>query len=440
MVPAQDSAKARPEGTRPVRDRPAGAPEPEAQSRLQEIRRSEQTMVFVRWLGVGFAVVQILAYEEPYPPGVERLGLLLAAALGLANLVISVLSIRDLSLRGARALSVAALTIDVAVVSGFVWLYAFDELSALWAVLFILPLEGAIRFGLGGALWAWAVTTVIYAARELWGSREYGYPFLWNSVSFRMGIGLFIALVAGLMARNLLQQRGRLSRTLSDVRRIDDLRARLVTTLAHDIRNPLTTIRGTFSTLARYFDRLSPETREEMIGSAERQAERLERLASELLDLARLESGRMDLHLQQTALREVVDRGLSFADPDRRFDVRVPSDLTVKADPGRLEQIVVNLATNALRYGRPPFLVEGRNGEGSGVDLLFRDHGDGVPEAERQALFEPFRSEPNRSSVGLGLAIVRALVEAHGGDVRYEPNEPNGACFRVSLPAGGPRG
>jgi signal transduction histidine kinase len=284
------------------------------------------------------------------------------------------------------------------------------------------------------------VTTVIYAARELWGSREYGYPFLWNSVSFRMGIGLFIALVAGLMARNLLHQRGRLSRMLSDVRRIDDLRARLVATLAHDIRNPLTTIRGTFSTLSRYFDRLSPETREEMIGSAERQAERLERLASELLDLARLESRRMDLHLQQTALREVVDRGLSFADPNRRFDVRVPSDLTIKADPGRLEQIVVNLATNALRYGRPPFLVEARNGEGSGVDLLFRDHGDGVPEAERQALFEPFRSEPDRSSVGLGLAIVRALVEAHGGDVRYEPNEPNGACFRVSLPAGGPRG
>jgi signal transduction histidine kinase len=423
-----------------VRDRPAGVPEPEAQARLQEIRRSEQTMVFVRWLGVAFAVVQILGYEDPYPPGVERLALLLAAALGLANLVISVLSLRDLSLRAAGTLSVAALTIDVVVVSGFVWLYAFDEVSALWAVLFILPLEGAIRFGLGGALWAWAVTTVIYTARELWGSQEYGYPFLWNSVSFRMGIGLFIALVAGLMARNLLQQRAHLSRTLSDVRRIDDIRARLVATLAHDIRNPLTTIRGTFSTLTRYSDRLSRETREEMMVSAERQAERLERLASELLDLARLESGRMDLHLQQTALREVIDRGLSFADPDGRFDVRVPPDLTIKADPDRLEQIVVNLATNALRYGKPPFLVEARNGENSGVDLLFRDQGDGVPEADRPALFEPFRSEPDRSSVGLGLAIVRALVEAHGGGVRYEPNEPTGACFRVSLPAGGPRG
>jgi signal transduction histidine kinase len=423
-----------------VPDRPAAAPDPEAPSRLEEIRRSEQTMVFVRWLGVVFAVVQVLGYEQPYPPGVKRLALILTAALAVANVVISVLGLRKLSLRAAHALSVAALIIDVLIVSGFVWLYAFDEVSALWAVLFILPLEGAIRFGLAGALSAWVAATVIYTARELWGSAEYGYPFLWNSVSFRMGIGLLIALVAGLMARNLLRQRAHLARTLSDVRRIDTLRSRLVATLAHDVRNPLTTIRGTFSTLSRHADQLAPDTRDEMIRSAGRQAERLERLASELLDLARLESGRMDLDLQETVLREVVDRGLSFADPDRRFDVRVPAGLTVKADPARLEQIVVNLATNALRYGRPPYLVEARNGEGSDVHLLFRDHGDGVPEADRQALFEPFRSEPERTSVGLGLAIVRALVEAHGGDVAYEPNEPRGACFRVSLPARGPEG
>jgi signal transduction histidine kinase len=411
---------------------------PEEPPRLEEIRRSEQTMVFVRWLGVAFAVVQVLGYEQPYPPGVERLALTLAAALAVANLAISVISLRKLSVEGARALSVGALTIDVLVVSGFVWLYAFDEVSALWAVLFILPLEGAIRFGLAGALAAWGAGTVLYTARELWGSAEYGYPFLWNSVSFRMGVGLFIALVAGLMSRNLRLEQARLSRTLAEVRRIDALRSRLVATLAHDVRNPLTTIRGTFSTLTRHADELAPETREEMLSSAQRQAERLERLASELLDLARLESGRLDLHLRETALKEVVDRALSFADPERRFEVRIPADLTLRVDPRRLEQIVVNLATNALRYGRPPFVIETQNGEGSVVDLVFRDHGPGVPEPDRRALFEPFRSEPDHTSVGLGLAIVRALAEAHGGQVAYEPNEPRGACFRVSLPGDGP--
>jgi signal transduction histidine kinase len=395
-------------------------------------------MVVVRWVGVVFAVVQVLGYENPYPPGVETAALALAAGLAVANLVISVLSLRDLSLRGARILSAAALTIDVLVVSGFVWLYAFDEGSALWAVVFILPLEGAIRFGLTGALLAWGASTVMYTARELWGSSEYGYPFLWNSVSFRMGIGFLIALVAGLMARNLHRQRASLTRTLDDVRRIDSLRARLVATLAHDVRNPLTTIRGTLTTLSRHADRLPPDTRDEMLRTAERQAERLERLASELLDLARLESGRMDLHLQTAALVEVIDRAMLFADPEGRFEVRVPADLTLRVDPARLEQIVVNLATNALRYGQPPFVVEGRNGADSRVEVLFRDHGRGVPEADREALFEPFRAEADRSSVGLGLAIVRALVEAHGGAVSYEPNQPAGACFKVSLPAGGP--
>jgi signal transduction histidine kinase len=306
-------------------------------------------------------------------------------------------------------------------------------------MLFVLPLEGAIRFGLAGALAAWAATTILYTARELWGSREYGYPFLWNSVSFRMGIGLLIALVAGLMARNLLRQRAHLGRMLADVRRIDVLRSRLVATLAHDVRNPLTTIRGTFSTLHRHWRRLPPETRDELVRSASRQAERLERLASDLLDLARLESGRLDLHLQETALRDVVDRALSFADPDHRFEIQVGPDVVVWADPARLEQIVVNLATNALRYGHPPFVVQSRDGVDSLVDLLFLDHGPGIPEAQRDALFEPFRSELDRSSAGLGLAIVRALAEAHGGGVRYEPNRPRGACFRVWLPAAGPR-
>jgi signal transduction histidine kinase len=422
-----------------VPERPAVSVAPIGEpSGLEEIRRSEQTMVFVRWLGVGFAVVQVLGYEQPYPPGVERLALLLAAALALANLMISVISWRTTSVDGARALSVASLSIDVLVVSGFVWLYAFDEISALWAVLFILPLEGAIRFGLAGALTVWGAATVLYTARELWGSAEYGYPFLWNSVSFRMGVGLLIALVAGLMSRNLRREQARLTRTLADVRRIDALRSRLVATLAHDVRNPLTTIRGTFSTLSRHADELTPETRGEILAAAQRQAERLERLASELLDLARLESGRLDLHLRETAVKDVVDRALSFADPERRFEVRIPSGLSLRVDPQRLEQIVVNLATNALRYGRPPFLVEARNGERSGVDLLVRDQGQGVPDPDRPALFEPFRSEPDRTSVGLGLAIVRALAEAHGGSVTYEPNRPRGACFRVSLPGDGP--
>jgi signal transduction histidine kinase len=411
--------------------------EPELPSRLEDIRRSERTMVMVRWAGVVFALVQVLAYEQPYPPGVEGTALLLTGGLAVANAFISFFAVRPLSLRGARTLSLISLAVDVAVVSGFVWLWAFDQESALWAVVFLLPLEGAIRFGLGGALGAWAVGTVSYAAREVWASSRYGYPFLWNSVSFRMGIGLLIALVAGFMARDLLRQRGDLARALADLRRVDLLRARLVAALAHDVRSPLTTIRGTFRTLLRGEGRLPEETKVELIRSADRQAERLERLSSELLDLARMEEGRLDLHIQETMLREVVDRGLSYADPERRFDVRVEPDIVVRADPARLEQMVVNLATNALRHGRPPYAVTAANGSGSTVDILFTDHGPGVPPSQRSGLFQPFRVEGDAGSVGLGLAIVRALAEAHGGRLDYEPNQPEGACFRLRLPVAG---
>jgi signal transduction histidine kinase len=80
-------------------------------------------------------------------------------------------------------------------------------------------------------------------------------------------------------------------------------------------------------------------------------------------------------------------------------------------------------------------VVEASNGDGSQVAISFRDHGQGLDASQRKSLFEPFHTETNKSSVGLGLAIVRALVEAQGGRVDYEANRPQGAIFKVTLPA-----
>ncbi|HWC32278.1 MAG TPA: ATP-binding protein [Actinomycetota bacterium] len=411
-------------------------------SRLEDIRRSEQTMIAVRWAGVVFALVQVLAYQElPYPRGVKAAAFALIAVLAVANVLITVATRRVLSLGGALKLSVAAFALDILVTSGFVWLYAFDPLTAMWAVLFIVPLEGAIRFQLAGALLGWGIATVSYLLRELFRIEVYpssavgprGFGFQPESISFRMGIALIVALVAGLMSRNLMRQRGHLAEALDELSRIDTLRARLVTTLAHDVRGPLTTIRGVFRTLRRYGERISANDRDELIESGDRQAGRLERLASDLLDLARLERGRLDLQLENVRLDDAVERAMYFADAERRFEIRVAPDLVVRADPARLEQIIVNLATNALRHGAPPFVVEGRPGTDGHVELAFRDHGVGVPDAERDQLFEPFSTDAESGSVGLGLAIVRALTEAQGGRVAYEENDPRGACFRVEL-------
>jgi signal transduction histidine kinase len=394
-------------------------------------------MVLVRWAAAVFAAVQVLAYRtEPYPPGIEAAALGLAGLLALANVGIWLASRRVTNLRGARRLAVVALAVDILLASAFVWLYAFDPVSALWAVLFILPLEGAIRFGLTGALVSWASATILYIGREIYADAVFGDPFEPESVSFRMGIGLLIAMVAGFMARNLTHQRAQLSDALWELRKTDALRSRMVATLAHDVRNPLTTIRGTFKTLGRHMDRLDPETVAELLATADRQAGRMESLAADLLDLARMESGRLELSIRDVTVRHAVASALSFVDEASGFRVDVSDDLVVRADPQRLEQIIVNLAANALRYGEGPYEVRAYPVEDGEVELAVTDQGPGVPPDEIGLLFEPFRTEADRGSVGLGLAIVKALVEAQGGSVAYEANEPRGACFLVRLASG----
>jgi signal transduction histidine kinase len=454
-VPAQPADLRRPQpeaaldpehprsGTEPERVRARAHEEPAHQPlQLADMRRSERSMILVRWAGAVFALIQVLAYRElPYPPGVRETALGLAAFLAAANGLVWYASRRTETLHSVRLLALGALALDLMVASAFVWLYAFDPSSALWAILFIIPLEGAIRFGLAGALASWAAITLLYLGRELWRVEAFpssvtmpgGYPFEAESVSFRMGIGLLIALVAGMMARNLTRQRRQLTEAMAELRRTDALRSRMVATLAHDVRNPLTTIRGTLKTVARHGDRLDRRTLDELISTADKQAGRLERLSSDLLDLARTELGRLTLDVQDVRLREAVEGALAFVDDDRRFEVTVDGGIVVRADPERLEQIVVNLAVNAFTYGEPPFVVRSDPAPDGAVDLVVVDQGPGVAQEDVELLFEPFRTETDKGSVGLGLAIVKALAEAQGGSVTYETNEPRGACFRVRL-------
>jgi signal transduction histidine kinase len=131
---------------------------------------------------------------------------------------------------------------------------------------------------------------------------------------------------------------------------------------------------------------------------------------------------------------EAVDHALSYAARDRTFEVRIGPEVHVLADPGRFEQIVVNLVANSLEHGEPPFVIEARR-ENATVTMEFRDAGPGIAPEEVESLFEPFRSEPAGESIGFGLAIVKALAEAHGGVVSYIPIDPQGSCFRLTLPA-----
>lgn len=390
-------------------------------------------MLLVRWIGAPWAFLQVVSFEGEYPQGYAALAYALIGVLLLGNVIIWGIHAGPRGVALARHLALGGLALDLLVLSGYVTLFAFDTEGSVWAVLFIVPLEGAIMFQLRGALAAWGVITVLYALREMWASDRYNYEFLWNSVTYRMGLGGVIALVGGLMARDLLRQKTQLAEALTEIQRIDKLRSGLVSMLGHDVRTPLTVIRGVAQTLLHRGDLVSEEDRKSLLISADRQAIRLERLANDLLDLARLDEGRLELEKERIKIESLVRDALSYIEGGDDISVSIEPGLEAIGDPQRLEQVVINLASNAVAHGQPPVSIKGSAVDGQ-VKVEVTDAGEGVPETELPSLFEPFHHRKRAGSIGYGLAIVKALVEAQEGEITYEPDASGGARFVIVLP------
>ncbi len=209
-------------------------------------------------------------------------------------------------------------------------------------------------------------------------------------------------------------------------------RAALMATLAHDVRSPLTTIHGALEILAD--DEDLPDHLRPLVAAAARQTSPLTALASNLLDLERVEGGKLILDWQVVDLAELAEQVAELLG-STDVTVDVEPGLTVRADRLRLQQMLVNLGTNAQRHGEPPVVIGARRTP-VGVEISVRDHGAGVPPDSRSLLFERLnRTEGNPESVGLGLWIVRLLAQAHGGDATHRPAEP-GSEFVITLPSG----
>ena len=221
--------------------------------------------------------------------------------------------------------------------------------------------------------------------------------------------------------------------------RVDEQRAALLRSVSHDLRTPLASIRAVASDL-RDGTAYDDETRTELLETVCDEAERLDRIVANLLSLSRIEAGALTPDRQAVALDELVAdrvRRLGALFRQTRIQVEVPPDLPlVDGDYTQLDQVVTNLLENAARYAPPASLVrvsaEERNGM---VDLRVADEGIGVPDWERKRIFEPFRKGEGSRSSGVGLAICKAIVEAHGGTIDVERTAGGGgATFVVSLP------
>ncbi len=234
-------------------------------------------------------------------------------------------------------------------------------------------------------------------------------------------------------------------------RRTEANHAALISTVAHELRSPLTSVKGFSSTLLRRWERFSDEQKRLMIETIEADADRVTRLISELLDVSRIDAGRLQIRPQPLDVASIYERHIERAvatghDRDQ-FVVDVPADTPeIWADPDRLDQILANLIENAVRHGEGTVTLAatpahdgetaaGRRRVEGCVDLVVSDNGKGIDPAHRELVFSRFWHGSGRGSTGLGLYVVKGLVEAHGGRIVVESAPSGGAQFRFSLPS-----
>jgi signal transduction histidine kinase len=225
-------------------------------------------------------------------------------------------------------------------------------------------------------------------------------------------------------------------------RRADDepTGSEVVSTVSHELRSPLTSVKGYTSLLLNRWDRLKDDQKRMMLEQVHHDADRVTRLITELLDISRLETGRLVLRRQLTNLAElahqVVDK-LAVTYTDLDCEVTFPDDFPqVYADTDKLEQVLTNLVENAAKYASTAGMKVIGESNDVEVAVAVSDTGEGIPSADLSKVFKKFfrRDMGKPTGTGLGLWISQGLVEAHGGRLKASSVMGQGSVFRFTLP------
>jgi signal transduction histidine kinase len=588
---------------------------------LDQARRLERGMIRVRTFGVilgVYLISQTNTGPKPYASDlILGLAYALMALLALGNAAIWLATRRATTLAALRRIGLAAFVFDAIILFALAWAFSYDPKGNTWVVIYILPLEGALRYRLEGAMASVALTLVNETAREAYlAARFTGYPFLVANVAFRVGIQGIIAAVAGFMSRSLARQAARAeeearraeavaereasarrelaafntailagvaatdlddsllmmaqtigrdlgfetfsvllregdhlvvkgmagmpiyedsvpisegvtgavaaagramvvpdvsafpgyievdpamrsemaapmrigedvigvldvesrkldafdqasldvlvrladqialvvnsnrllaqqTETVHRLQELDQMKSDFVAITSHELRTPITAIRGFVKTMLRNQDRLSDEQASSFMVIIDRQSARLAQLVEDLLFVSKIEAGAIRLLIQQVELGRFLQDSVESMGPDvnARVHVRVePEDAAAAIDPQRVEQIIRNLLDNALKFSEPEEAVSvvGRL-DGDLVVLEVSDRGRGIRPEDQSRIFDRFHQAGEvltreREGAGLGLYITKRLVEAMGGwiEVRSEPDV--GSTFVVRIP------
>ena len=218
-----------------------------------------------------------------------------------------------------------------------------------------------------------------------------------------------------------------------ELRRLNELKSQFIAVASHELRTPVAAIYGALKTLNARETELTAEKGMVLRRMLSHQAERLYELVENLLDLSRFEANALRIEPVEIDVREEIET--LVAGLDERVSIQVEAGMRAVIDPHAFDRIVSNLLTNAIRHGAPPITISASRTSEELV-VICEDRGAGVASDFVGSLFERFTRGATRSSegAGLGLAITQVYARAHGGTIRYEPAEPHGALFRLTLP------
>jgi signal transduction histidine kinase len=592
-----------------------------ASKELERARRLERGLIRVRWFAVILGFYLVYQSNSGPPPYASTTVLLLAysmiSVLGMGNVLVWIGVGRATTLVSLQRLGWSAFVMDAVVIFSLTWIYSYDPKGSVWVVMYILPLEGALRYQLEGAMVTVAITLVSEVAREAYlAARFPDYPFLLANVAFRVGIQAIIALVAGFMSRSLARQAERATRqahhaeeaasrealarrelaafntailtgvaaedldtsiqlmagaigrdlqfeafsillrdgdelvvkgmygmpfyedripfgkgvcgtvaatgrplivadvtqhenyidadpdmrseiavpmrigdeligvldvesrfpnafdqsslgvltrlsdqialvahsnrllsqqreTMRRLQELDQMKSDFIAITSHELRTPITAIRGFVNTLQRNQDRLTVDQLTNFMQIIDRQSARLARLVEDLLFVSRIEAGMIRFESEPVDLGRFLAETVESLGPEMRSRVRMnvePSGATIQTDPHRLDQILRNLIENALKFSPPDTEVR--------IDGLVRDdwfqlavtdRGVGIPPEALPMIFDRFHQVGQAMTreiegAGLGLYITKRLVDAMGGTITVTSVIGEGSTFRMWLP------
>lgn len=231
---------------------------------------------------------------------------------------------------------------------------------------------------------------------------------------------------------------------ITKMHRLERVKSDFISTLSHELRTPLTSIKGYTSLLLHPKGRFDSASQREFLETIDRQSNHLLRMIEDMLDVSRIEAGKLELKKHPVKLKPLMEKvvvNLRLITKIHQFKILFPSDFPdVLVDPDRIEQVVTNLVDNAIKYSPEggPIVIEGRK-ENTQVVVSVHDEGIGIAQKDLDNLFERFQrvdSSLTRQTggTGLGLFIARSLVELHGGKISCESQVGKGSTFTFSLP------